>query len=253
MTDWNAVQYLKFENQRTQPAIDLANRIRACSPATALDIGCGPGNSTNILAQVFPRARITGIDSSPDMIEKASAKYPQLAFRLCDVNALEGRYDLLFSNACLQWVPDHARLLPRLMKENLNEGGVLAVQVPMNGAEPLFRAIRETASNPKWGFSEKKQGTNGTLTPEEYFDILTACSSAFQIWETTYYHNLPDHRALLEWVKGTRLRPYLAQLNSEQGAAFEAEILEKAKVLYPVTASGEVLLRFRRFFFTAVR
>ena len=107
MSEWNADQYLKFEIQRTQPSLDLVNRIKDCSPSTVLDIGCGPGNSTSIIKKVFPEAKVIGIDSSRNMIEKASFCYPNLHFQLCNVNSLKGKYDVIFSNACLQWVPEH--------------------------------------------------------------------------------------------------------------------------------------------------
>ncbi len=109
----------------------------------------------------------------------------ELKFALCDVMDMESGYDMLFSNACFQWIPDHTLLLPRLMGK-LNEGGVLAVQMPMNGDEPLFRIIDETASNPQWGLGNTCFAFNGTLTPDEYYDILSGCSSNFQIWETVY-------------------------------------------------------------------
>lgn len=252
MSDWNSLQYLKFEKQRTQSARDLLMRIKAYTPHTAADIGCGPGNSTSAITECFPNAELIGIDSSPNMIEKAKTKYPELKFKLCDALKLEGKYDLLFSNACLQWIPDHAALIPALMNK-LNENGVLAVQMPMNGEEPLFQIIKEVAAESKWGLQDMELQPNETLTPAEYFNILTGCSSSFDIWEIKYYHNLPDHRALVDWVKGTRIRPYLDCLDETHGIAFEDEIIERAKAVYPIQNSGEVVLGFRRFFFTAVK
>lgn len=252
MSDWNSEQYLKFKNERTQPALDLANRLRELSPAKAADVGCGPGNSTAALKSVFPDAEVIGIDNSPNMIGKAEKSHPELAFRLCDASSLEAGWDVIFSNACLQWIPHHGTLIPGLM-EKLNEGGVLAVQIPMNGEEPLFRIIKEVAADPRWDFSGVCFETNETLEPEEYFDILSACSSDFQIWETVYCHRMPDHEALLEWVKGTRLRPYLDALDEAEGQVFLDEILTRAKAVYPVMKNGEVVLHFRRFFFTAVK
>lgn len=252
---WDSNQYLQFEAQRTQPAEDLARRAAQFGtdePKSIVDIGCGPGNSTEVLARVFPRAEIQGIDSSPDMIEKAVCRYPHLSFRLCGAEELEGSYDLLFSNACLQWVPEHHRLIPALMTK-LNRGGVLAVQLPMNGSEPLYRIIETVTAEPQWGFSDTPIETNMTLTPSEYFAILSGCSSSFDMWETRYYHPLPHHRALVEWVRATRLRPYLARLDAARGAALENEMVERARQAYPVMAGGEVLLGFRRFFFTAVK
>ena len=150
MADWNSEQYLKFREQRTQPARDLAMRIQHSAPKSAIDIGCGPGNSTSILKEIFPGADLLGIDSSANMIDRAKAEHPDIAFRVCDARSLSGSYDLLFSNACLQWIPDHASLIPFLM-EHLCEHGALAVQIPMNSEEPLFRLFGEIAQQAGMG------------------------------------------------------------------------------------------------------
>ena len=250
MADWNAGQYLKFRNQRTQPAVDLAVRLISSHPKTIVDIGCGPGNSTAVLKSVFPCADIVGIDNSPGMIERAQKEHPGMKFQFCEARALEGKYDLLFSNACLQWIPDHHTLIPALM-DKLNEGGVLADQMPMNGEEPLFKLISEVAAEAKWGIENVKLQPNETLTPLEYFDILEDCASSFDVWETKYYHRLDNHKALVEWVKGTRLRPYLNFLGKARGEEFENAIVERAKTIYSVRKDGGVVLGFRRFFFTA--
>ncbi len=251
MSDWDSAQYLKFEAQRTQPAEDLANRAKFCRPQKVVDIGCGPGNSTAVLRSVFPGAAVLGIDNSPNMIARAREQYPQAAFQVCDAQSLPDRYDLIFSNACLQWIPNHEVLIPNLMKK-LNPHGALAVQIPMNGGEPLFQMIEEVAAEAKWGFGQEVFEANRTLKPDEYFDLLSDCSSSFQVWETVYYHHMPSHQSLVEWVKGTRLRPYLAALDSEGAAAFEKEIARRAAEIYPVRKNGGVVLRFRRFFFIAV-
>jgi len=251
MADWNSEQYLLFKRQRTQPVIDLAQRVRmVCFPKNIVDLGCGPGNSTEVLRSLFPDADILGIDTSTNMIEKARASYPDLRFQVRDLNALDCRHDLLFSNACLQWLPDHGVLLPSLM-DRLNDGGFLAVQIPMNGGEPLFQIIRDVVSQSAWDFSKVSFETNGSLEPDAYFDILSGCSSAFELWETTYYHNMPSHDALLEWVKGARLRPYLDVLDEYDSKLFQEEILARVRRTYPVMRNGEVVLRFRRFFFLA--
>lgn len=252
MAGWNSNQYLKFKNQRSQPAIDLAMRIKNCNPKTVVDIGCGPGNSTAILNDTFPDADIMGIDNSPNMIEKAQAEHPDIAFRLCSALALRGKYDLLFSNACLQWIPEHELLIPALM-DKLHQGGTLAVQVPMNEEEPLFQIIDEVAAESCWRLAAAPLPTNKTLSPQQYFEILTACASTFEIWETKYYHILDDHNALIEWVKGSRLRPYLDFLGEPAGKEFEQEIEARAKKFYPIQKGGGVILGFRRFFFTAVK
>lgn len=250
MFSWNAQQYLKFENQRTQPAIDLAKRINIDSPKSILDIGCGPGNSTAVLKSIFPESDILGIDNSPDMLNKARQNYPELKFKLSDTDGINEKYDVIFSNACLQWIPNHKKLLPELMGK-LNDGGVLAVQVPINGTEPFFEVISEVVSNTEWGFDKGCIEANKTLSSNEYFDILSECSDNFDIWETVYYHHMPDIQAILEWVRGTRLRPYLNVLDDETAALFEKEIMDKAEKFYPKQKNGEIIFRFRRLFFTA--
>lgn len=250
MSDWNPEKYLLFKKQRTQPAIDLANRVRDCGAKTIVDIGCGPGNSTAVLKDVFPHANILGIDNSASMISKAKEKYSSLAFSVCSAENLTGAYDLLFSNACLQWIPNHEVLIPQLMRK-LTGNGVLAVQMPMNLNEPLFCIIKEVAADSKWNFENVYFEKNDTLSPQEYFDLLSSCSSNFELWETVYYHAMPSHEHLIEWVRSTRLRPYLDVLDEKQKTEFENEILTRTRSAYPFTASGEVVLKFRRFFFAA--
>lgn len=251
MADWDSEQYLKFGDQRTQPARDLASRLAGLSPRSAADIGCGPGNSTAVLKSFFPDADVIGIDSSPDMTAKARASYPELKFRLCDVWSLDGTFDLLFSNACLQWVPDHRSLIPFLMNR-LNDGGELAVQIPMNDEEPLFGIIRQTVADPAWGLDDVQTAhSRPVLSPSDYYDILSGCSVRFDMWQTKYYHRLDGHKSLLEWVKGTRLRPYLDAMDAGRAQDFEAEILRRTEAAYPLLCDGGVMLCFRRFFFIA--
>ena len=256
MAEWNAAQYLKFKAERTQPALDLARRLSLLSPDTVLDIGCGPGNSTAVLKDLFPNADITGIDKSEAMLQEARASYPELTFLQCDASdslqSLKKTFDIVFSNACIQWIPSHEKLIPAMM-QLLNSKGVLAVQAPINRNEPLHRVIDEVAAMPRWGFSQKSLEPNRMLSSEEYFDILSRCTDTFDIWETTYFHRMPSHEALLEWVKGTRLRPYLDALSETDSIAFQNAILQKAQILYPKCENGEILFRFKRLFFTAVR
>ena len=253
MSEWSSEQYLKFKNQRTQPAIDLAKRIADKNPRTVLDVGCGPGNSTAVLKNTFPAARIVGIDNSAEMIEKARASCADIEFKLCDISVdmenLES-CDVIFSNACLQWVPNHKELIPSLFGK-LNDGGVLAVQIPMNYKEPLFVVENEVLSELRWGFAGKEIRTIATLPPEEYFDILASCTNDFDIWETVYYHRMPSVEAMVEWIKGTNLRPYLSVLDEKKAKELEAEINVRAAEVYAKQENGEYIFRFRRFFFVA--
>lgn len=250
MSDWNPEKYLQFKRQRTQPAKDLAARLLDFSPASAVDIGCGPGNSTAVLKELFPSAKLIGIDRSESMIARAREKYADISFEVCSAHELRGKFDLIFSNACFQWIPGHEELIPALMGK-LNHGGYLAVQMPMNQEEPLFQLIKETVSQPKWNFENSNLEKNDVLSPQKYFDILSCCASSFDMWESVYYHAMPSHQQLIEWVEGTRLRPYLNVLSDENKFLLKEELLEKTKKAYPFTDSGEVILRFRRLFFTA--
>lgn len=250
MSEWNPEKYLLFQKQRTQPTVDLANRIRDCRPQTVADIGCGPGNSTEILKAVFPNAKICGIDNSEAMLAKARAAHSDIVFQLGSADNLRNSYDLLFSNACLQWLPAHETLLPNLMS-HLNDGGTLAVQMPKSQQEPLFQIIRTVAAESKRDFSQVHFEQHDILSPDAYYTILSACTRRFEIWESTYYHILPSHQSMIEWVRSTRLRPYLDVLSPAEQAEFENRILQKAKEAYPLTEHGEVIFKFNRYFFVA--
>ncbi len=252
MLDWNSVQYKKFIEQRSQPAKDLAMRILAYNPKKIIDIGCGPGNSTKILHEIYPQASIVGIDSSPNMIAKAKEDNPDLDFCICDALSLVGHYDIIYSNACLHWIPNHQIILPVLM-DKLNVGGCLAVQMPYNNEAPLYRIINEIVADSKWGFDNSKLANNLTLTVNEYYKILSSCTSSFDIWETKYYHSMPNHRALIEWVKSAKLRPYLDCLSDDKGKELENKIIERAEQEYPVMSDGNIIFEFNRLFFTAKR
>lgn len=255
MSDWNSEQYLKFKAQRTQPAVDLVKRIGINSPQKILDIGCGPGNSTKVLKGAFPNAEILGIDSSENMIAKAKQTYPDIAFEVADITDESQNlqsFDIIFSNACLQWIPNHREFIPRIFNK-LNKGGVLAVQIPMNSEEMLFRIMNETVNEDKWNFSAMKSEPNTALSCEEYFDILSRLTGKFDIWETVYYHSMPSVDAMVEWVKGTRLRPYLDALSNADGEKLSDEITQKASLSYTKQENGEIIFKFRRFFFTATR
>ena len=253
MSQWNSEQYLKFKKQRTQPAIDLVKRITIEQPKNILDIGCGPGNSTSVLKKNFPQAHILGVDNSQDMIKQAKETYPNINFQFCDVTTeidKLDKYDIIFSNACLQWIPNHKEFIPILFNK-LNKNGILAVQIPMNGQEKLFKIMNNVISEPQWNFSSMNIEPNETLLPEEYFDILSSCTESFDIWETTYYHNMPSVEAMVEWVKGTRLRPYLNALDKTKAESLEKEIIKRAITVYDTQKNNEIIFKFRRFFFVA--
>lgn len=254
MSDWSSAQYLKFKAQRTQPAIDLAARIALEEPEEIIDIGCGPGNSTAVLRNRFSKAHIVGCDSSPDMIAAAKSAYPDLDFMLAEVpsglNGPEGRFDVVFSNACIQWIPRHDELLPALMRL-LKKDGVLAVQIPMNYDEPIHRIIGELAESGEWREKLGCPRVFHTLSQSEYFDLLGEISSDFEIWQTTYCHRMPSHDSIMEWYKGTGLRPYIDALGETDAQDFLCEVKERVRQEYPIQKNGEIIFRFPRFFFLA--
>jgi trans-aconitate 2-methyltransferase len=256
MATWDPRQYLRFRNERTQPSIDLAAKVKIENPSTVIDIGCGPGNSTHVLFQRWPNAKIIGLDSSSEMIEQAKKTYPNQEWLLANASRLESgpTYDVVFSNAALQWIPDHNLLLPRLL-QTVSSGGALAVQVPANDQSPLHKALVSVSSRKKW--SELTAGCEQQLSQhamEYYYNVLyPIATSGLDLWETTYYHVLSSHEALIEWFKGTRLRPYMEKLSHSEDKEFMDEILAECRQAYEVQGDGNVLFPFRRIFFVAYK
>ncbi|KMO17152.1 trans-aconitate 2-methyltransferase [Methylobacterium platani] len=256
MVDWDAGQYLKFADERTRPAADLLARVPLAAPARAVDLGCGPGNSTALLAGRFPAATITGLDSSPAMLEEARRTLPGVVFVEADLAAWtpEAAPDLIFANAVLQWLPDHAALLPRLAGF-LAPGGCLAVQMPDNLDEPSHRLMREVAEEPP--FREALAGAAGARTTlgtvRDYDAWLSEAGCTVDLWRTTYIHPLPGHRGIVEWVRSTGLRPFLAPLSPEGQAAYLARYEAALRGAYPAQGDGRVLLPFPRLFLVARR
>ena len=209
-----------------------------------------------MLARRFPGAHILGVDNSENMIATAQRDYPELEFRLFDatgpLSELGGSFDVVYSNACIQWVPDHPALLRRMM-DILAPGGVMAVQIPNNFDAPVHRIIREVVAGPEWKPQFPSPRIFHSLPPDDYFDLLAELSDHFHLWQTTYFQRMPSHRALLEWYRGTGLRPYLAALDDVKRPLFEAEILRRIAERYPVRRNGEIIFHFPRLFFTAVR
>lgn len=254
MKDWNPKGYLTFSSARTQPAVDLASRILHTGPKKALDVGCGPGNSTAVLKARFPGCEILGIDSSANMIDAAKAQHPQCAFALCDagreLHTLGQTFDVVFSNACIQWIPDHPNLLKNMVSL-LNPGGVLAVQTPMNDEEPAQLIIARVANSPRWKGCFQETSFFHNLTPEAYYNLLCGLAAQVTMWHTIYYHVMDSHQAIADWYRTTAMKPYLDVLSQNEQEAFEAEILEQLQQAYPVQENGKILFCFRRFFFLA--
>lgn len=254
MSEWNPQQYLKFGDERTQPSIDLARRIRVDHPQSIIDLGCGPGNSTAVLHERWPDAEIIGLDSSKEMIEQASRDYPFGKWMVGDAATvtLDPGHDIVFSNAALQWIPDHENLIPRLFRL-VNRGGALAVQVPANNGSPLHQALMAVSRSAKWhGFTSDCENLLHYHDAEYYYSILSPLAPAIDLWETSYYHILSSHQDLVEWYKGTGMRPFLASLpDDERREQFEEQVLDAAKASYPIQKNKKILYPFKRTFFVA--
>lgn len=271
--DWSADQYLKFNTQRTRPVHDLISQIAphiTASNPRIYDLGCGPGNSTQALQDAFPNAKITGMDSSPDMLENARVAVPNVEFVQGDLAAFEPDEtpDLLFSNAVFHWLRRPTRI-PTLLRlfQSLKPGGVIAIQVPDNYKEPSHEAMRVAAKMPStpWSdsFSRYKIGNiedgdrpdlDSIEPPSEFYNALSPHAAHVDIWRTTYSHVLADEKAIVEWVKGTGLQPFLNLIDDEHAkerfiAAYERLLKER----YPKLADEKVLLAYPRLFVLAVR
>jgi trans-aconitate 2-methyltransferase len=254
--DWSASTYLRFEDERTRPAVDLLARVALQRPRRIFDIGCGPGNSTELLARRFPEAEVVGVDSSPDMLAAARERMPDARFVEADLATWtpEAPADLIFANAVLQWLPGHETLLPRLVK-SLAFGGVLAVQMPDNRSEPSHVAMAEVARDPAWAARIAHAGGARTdiLSAEGYYDLLMPHSSAVDVWRTTYVHPLDGAEAIAGWCRSTGLRPYLDPLDAAERERYLALYVERLRAYYPERGGGKALLRFPRIFVVATR
>ncbi len=253
---WSAAQYLKFEHERTRPVLDLVQRIPLTQVETAADIGCGPGNSTEVLRERYPQAHIVGLDLSPDMIQAARKRLPSVAFEVADIREWRAKepLDVILANAVLQWIPDHETLLPALIGK-LKPGGVLAAQLPDNLDEPSHRLMAAVASDGPWASKLRNASFARTERhlPDWYFRLLRAHAPHIDIWRTTYFHSLAGARAIVEWLKGTGLRPYLDPLEESERQAFLARYEGKIAEAYPAEPDGTVLLPFPRLFVVAAR
>jgi trans-aconitate 2-methyltransferase len=254
--DWNPELYLKFGRERIQPSIDLVNRIHFTNPRKIIDIGCGPGNSTQILVQKWPDAEITGVDNSSAMIERAKKDYPEQNWRLLDAgnDEIEGNYDIIFSNATIQWIPDHSGLI-RKFYNLLSDKGVIAIQIPLFWDMPVGKAIRKIAAANRW--ISITRGVSNLFTIHDYsfyYDILSDLGLSTDIWETDYFHILDSHLSIREMIRSTGLRPYLDRLETKADKqVFEETVLKEIDKDYPLQKDGKVLFPFKRLFFIAYK
>ncbi|WP_328317908.1 trans-aconitate 2-methyltransferase [Streptomyces sp. NBC_00388] len=252
---WDPQQYLRHADHRTRPFHDLIGRIPG-TPATIADLGCGAGNVTALLAERWPHARITGFDNSPQMLEQARTYAgPRLGFAPADAATWTPAepYDLLVSNALLQWVPGHADRFPDWL-DALAPGATFAFQVPGNFTAPSHTILAALRESPRWKprLSGVGDRAGAVLEPAAYLSRLTGLGCTADVWETTYLQLLTGDDPVLDWVKGTALRPVLTALagDEEATAAFLAEYRDRLREAYPPGPHGTVF-PFRRIFAVA--
>lgn len=255
-SDWNPELYRRFEDERTRPARELLARVTLTEATRVYDLGCGPGNSTELLVERFPGATVVGTDNSEAMLASARKRLPACAFELSDIAQWQpaDAPDLIYANAALQWVADHEALVPRLFKA-LAPGGVLAIQMPDNRDEPTHHLMREVATLEPWASCIGNAAAIRTkiLALNAYYDLLAADAAEVDVWRTAYQHPMDTPAAIVEWVRSTGLRPFIDPLTSEYREGYLAEYERRIAQAYLPRADRRLLLAFPRLFIVARR
>lgn len=259
MPSWRPDQYLLFEEERTRPCRDLVAHICVDSVRAVIDLGCGPGNSTAVLAERWPHARITGLDSSVEMLDRARQSNSRHEWLHSDIaewtTGVNDEYDVVFSNAALHWVRDHPTVFPRIF-ERVAAGGVLAIQVPANINEPAHRVMRDLASSREWRDRFPATGVREWFVHDAafYYDVFASVARSVNLWQTTYIHVLPDVASIAEWYRATGLRPFLDALQSvSDRERFIKDYTDALRSEYRPRQDGRILFPFRRLFVIASR
>lgn len=256
MADWNPALYSRYEDERTRPARELLARVQLEDARVVVDLGCGPGNSTELLLARWPNARVSGIDNSESMLQSARKRLPGVDFSLADIAAWKPDVapDVIYANAALQWVTGHESLFPRLFSL-LAPGGVLAVQMPDNLDEPTHRLMREVAAQEPWRepIGDATRLRAPRLPIAVYYDMLAAGALNVDAWHTIYQHRMDSAAAIVEWVRATGLKPFVDPLPAPLQATYLAEYERRVDAAYGVRADGRRLLSFPRLFIVAQR
>lgn len=256
---WDPSQYLKFGGERLRPALDLLARVALENPKQVVELGCGTGSLTRILAERFPRASISGLDGSEEMLaaaRKGAKPGEAIQWRRADIAGwkADAPVDLIYSNAALHWLPGHKELFPRLMAQ-LAPGGALAAQMPRNHGAPSHTLMEaEIARRP--ALAERLRAKPRSLPPGDpgfFYDLLRPLAAALDIWETEYLHVLKGADPVVEWTKGTALKPVLDAATAEERESFLEDYKVACRKAYPPRADGSTLFPFRRIFIVATK
>jgi trans-aconitate 2-methyltransferase len=249
-TTWDPTLYLGFDDHRSRPFHDLLARVGARAPRRVVDLGCGPGHLTGLLALRWPDAEVTALDSSAEMV--AAARDRGIDAQLADVVDWMPTpdTDVVITNAVLQWVPSHRELLPRWVGA-LASGAWFAMQVPGNLGAPSHALIRELAAEPRWQGRVQLRGELAVSEPAEYAELISSAGAAVDVWETTYLQRLTGDDPVLTWVSATALRPVRDALSADEYAAFRAELAPRLRAAYPQRPDGTTWFPFRRIFAVA--
>jgi trans-aconitate 2-methyltransferase len=258
-TTWDPGQYLRFADHRLRPSLDLLARVPLRTPGVVYDIGCGAGEQARMMADQWPDATVYGVDSSSEMLEKSAATPSRVTWQQADVRSWQPATppDLIYSNAAFQWVDGHAKLFPRLVG-TLAPGGCLAVQMPLSWSSPSHTIMRQTLEDGGPGGTplgndalRATVGRKWVDDADEYYDLLTPHTASLDIWETEYLQELSGPDPVLEWVKGTGLRPILNGLSDAERAVYLEEYARRLRAAYPERPNGRTLYPFRRLFIVA--
>ena len=254
--NWNASNYLRYGAQRTRAAVDLLARINVQRPERIVDLGCGPGNSTELLWQRWPESKVIGIDSSQAMIDAAKDAFPDRNWLLGDVGSWQPSepFDVIYSNAALQWLPNHRALIKKLFSF-VALGGALAFQIPSSTYATVRKLIVDISHQRRWTEQLAKPRSMLTMeSPQVYYDTLVDSAAGLDLWETEYMHVLDSKSAIVDWIASTGLRPYLEALDSDsERTDFTNELQRRVNQAYDEQADGRVLFPFRRTFVIAYR
>ena len=254
MTTWEPQTYLRYADIRFRAGLDLIARIPKLKYFTIYDLGCGTGYLTRILADTFAMAKVIGVDSSPEMLAEARREFPGIAWQQADISTWRApaRPDLIYTNAALQWVPDHETLLPSLLNQ-LRPGGVLAMQVPRHFESPSHLELKALVMQSQWRGKLEHFLLASIPPPETYWRWLSPHARNLDIWETIYLQVLDGKDPVVNFMRGTALRPFLSVLPEPEAAKFVDDFAEKMAAAYPPQPNGQTLFPFRRLFLVAQR